>query len=76
MVNLDSMAHEVTLEIAGSETTIMLKPNQRWESNTYPIRIKYKTYTTPALERLGEYAIWPGGNIALQFNRKSFNKRY
>jgi hypothetical protein len=76
IVNLDNVAHEVRLEIAGSETTILLAPNQRWQSRFYPIKIKYETYTTPALERFGEYAIWRGGNIALQFNRKSFNKRY
>jgi len=76
IVNLDTVTRNVTLEIAGSETVISLVPSQRWQSRFYPIKIKYETYTTPALEQTGEYAIWRGGNIALQFNRKSFNKRH
>lgn len=76
IVNLDKVPHNVVMEIAGSDETISLYPYQIWRSNKYPIKIKYETHTSPALDHNSEYAIWGDGNITLQLNRKQLNKRY
>lgn len=76
LVNLDNVPHNVTLEVAGEEVTVSLMPYQRWSSSQYPIKVKYETYNSPALEVNGEYAIWHNGDIALQRKKKPLNKRY
>ena len=75
-MNLDNVPHNVVLQVGGSDETVSLMPYQRWHSSAYPIKIKYETFTSPALDKDGDYAIWNDGKIALQKNKKSLNKRY
>lgn len=67
IVNLDKVPQVLILEVAGAEEKVALMPQGRWSSNAYPIKVKYENGRIgPALETSGEYAIWPGGVLALQ----------
>ncbi len=66
IVNLDEVPHNVTLSIAGKEKVVSLLPHGRWQSNSYPIKVQYDGYQSPALDLRGSYAIWKGGTLSLQ----------
>lgn len=66
ITNLDEVPHNITVIIGGKEQVVSLLPYGKWQSNAYPIKIKYGTYTTPALKQRASYTIWKDGYVSPQ----------
>ncbi len=76
IVNLDREAHMINIDLLGRKSRIRLEPDQRWESELYPLRVHIDEGQSQTLEQKAHYAIWKNGVLAVQRRSSGYGARY